>query len=223
MNLSGRDKIILTVIAALLAVICYVEIFLMPMTDKISQANSDIRDINVKLDKITVTDEKYNSNKKIKTDLDAKVLTASDSLPGIAKEPEITHDLTNEASKAGVSITAVSFSTAADFDSVTITKPGETVKSVKFKIPKGKLMSLPASIAVNGTYNAILNFINNIEKDKRIAEAQDVNIAISQNSSNLDATISVNYYYLDSTINHNFNYDFVGDASQYGKSDMFGK
>ena len=136
MNLSGRDKIIVIVLAVILVIVCYVELFLLPMTDKISQVSQDTKDINSKLNSMSVTTSKYEANKKIKVDLDKQVADASDALPSIAKEPEITYDLKGQSDKAGTSITSVSFSPASDFDPATITQPGEKVKMAKIKIPQ---------------------------------------------------------------------------------------
>lgn len=222
MNLSGRDKIIVIVLAVILVIVCYVELFLLPMTDKISQVSQDTKDINSKLNSMSVTTSKYEANKKIKVDLDKQVADASDALPSIAKEPEITYDLKGQSDKAGTSITSVSFSPASDFDPATITQPGEKVKMAKIKIPQGKLMNMPATIICAGTYSQVLNFINNIETDKRIAEVQTLNVS-SSGQGNLQIAIGVNYYYLNKNDQPKVNYPFLQSSSAYGKSDIFSK
>lgn len=222
MSLSKRDKTILIALAVILIIVCYVELFLIPMTDKISQISQDTKDINMKLGKMSVTAEKYNENKKIKEDLDSKVEDASDELPGIAKEPEITYDLKKQADKAGVTIASVSFSPASDFDPLTLTKPGEKVTMTKFKIPQGKLMNMPANVVYSGTYSAVLNFINNVESDKRIAEVQNLNIS-SSGQSKLQISMGINYYYLNKNDKSTVKYDFLQNSSAYGKSDIFSK
>lgn len=222
MSLSKRDKTILIALAVVLIIVCYAELFLIPMTDKISQISQDTKDINLKLGNMSVTAEKYNENKKIKEDLDSKVEDASDELPGIAKEPEITYDLKKQADKAGVTIASVSFSPASDFDPLTLTKPGEKVTMTKFKIPQGKLMNMPANVVYSGTYSAVLNFINNVESDKRIAEVQNLNIS-SSGQNKLQISMGINYYYLNKNDKSTVKYDFLQNSSAYGKSDIFSK
>lgn len=222
MSLSKRDKTILIALVVVLIIVCYVELFLIPMTDKISQISQDTKDVNLKLGKMSVTAEKYNQNKKIKEDLDSKVEDASDELPGIAKEPEITYDLKKLADKAGVTIASVSFSPASDFDPLTLTKPGEKVTMTKFKIPQGKLMNMPANVVYSGTYSAVLNFINNVESDKRIAEVQNLNIS-SSGQDKLQISMGINYYYLNKSDKSTVKYDFLQNSSAYGKSDIFSK
>lgn len=222
MNLSERDKTILIALAVILVIVCYVEIFLLPMIGKISDTNQDIRDTNSKLQSMNVTTEKYKSNQQLKTDFDSKVAEASESLPSIPKEPEISYDLKTQADNAKVNISSISFGASSDFDPITITRPGETVNVKKLNIPDGKLSTMPADIICSGQYDAVLNFINNIETDKRIAEVQTVSIS-NINANSLQVSLNINYYYLNAKDNSNVGYKFVKDSSAYGKSNMFSK
>lgn len=222
LNLSERDKTILIALGVILVIICYVEIFLMPMVDKISQVRQETEEVSTKLNKFTVTTAQYNSNKSKKDDLDKQVEEASKALPSIPKEPEITYDVKSQADNAKVQISAITFSGSSDFDPLTITMPGENSKIKNLKAPDGKLMNLSANIVCSGNYNALLNFINNIETDKRIAEVQNINVA-SAGDDKLQISLSINYYYLEKQGNSNEAYDFLKSSSSYGKSDMFTK
>lgn len=108
-------------------------------------------------------------------------------------------------------------------DPLSITKPGEKLKTANIKTPSGKLMNMTASVVCSGGYNAVLGFINNIETDKRIAEVQTVSIS-SQGDDKLQVSLNINYYYLDKGDKPEIKgYDFLQNSSKYGKSNMFNK
>lgn len=225
MNLEKRDKFILLFILLLVFGYFYAQFFLLSIIDKTKVDAQGIIDNQNKLNKINnmVTDNKHKSDTLdlLKSEYDLKL----SSLPKNARAPEITYDLKKQADKCGVTLISISFGEAADASTVKELNDYITAKITK-NDKKGKLMTLPSSIVVSGGYANIMNFVDIIEKDNRIAKVLSVGLSAQDNSPVVQTSLSVDYFYNNDASNSSDSsekpvYDFNKNTGNYGNNDPF--
>lgn len=222
MNLEKRDKFILLFIFILVFGYFYIQFFLLNIIDQTKVDAQSIIDSQIKLNKINsmVTD---NKQKKDKLDiLKSEYNTKLNSLPKNARAPEITYDLKKQADKCGVTLTSVSF--GQDVDAGTVKELNEYITAkIAGSSGNSKLMAIPASIVVNGDYINIINFVDTIEKDNRIAKVLSLGLSAQENSSTVQGSLGVDYFYNNDAANNSEKpaYDFNSNKGNYGNSNPF--
>lgn len=166
------------------------------------------------------------SNKKLNDNLaklQEKYETAAKALPKSARNPEVTYDIKALADSNTVTINSLTIGSGTEYKHQTNNAQNENNSSTNTKANSpgnavnGKLMNLPVTVNISGDYVNMMKFIGDIEKDKRIAEVNNINFVVA-NTGALQGTISVNYYYADYSNTEN-KYEF--NNGSYGKDNLF--
>lgn len=223
MNLSKKDKILLFCVLGLVLGYFYIQFFLMGIIDKISNTGSDILSNQSKLNKI----EKLQVDNKIKqvklNDIQMQYNNKINSLPISARVPDIMNELKSLADSNQVSINNVTFQDGQEAAKVSEISNFFGKDDSKNKAYLDNLMVVPSNVSLSGDYGKIINFINQIESNARIAKVSNINLSLNREAQKVQANINVIYLYnnIKSGDNKKPLYDFNNDPSSYGKDDIF--
>ena len=218
-SLEKREKFLLIILAVLLIGYVYTSFFLSPIMKKISEKNASINAKSIALldiDKLK-TENKINKAKLEKIKL--KYNESLKELPNGERNPEIPYELKKAADSNNTSIISIEFGKEMQYSKADSKTAGENTAASKKNNNEDLLMVLPVKLQVNGDYKALINFINAVEKGKRIAEIQDIKLSKSTDKSNsITGDISLKYYYINSE-NSKQIYEFKDPSA--GKDNLF--
>jgi type IV pilus assembly protein PilO len=215
-NLSQREKFVVALLLILGVCYIYATFFLLPIFKNISTSRSIIDRYKSNLSQMGSIEASNMKAKEVLVDLTKKYSAYIKKIPLMERDPEIIYNFKLLADKASTHINNIVINDPL------IGKPGIVLSQ--------KLFVLPVTLSINANnYISIMNFLNSLEHDKRVAEVQGISIQNTIGSGNqgigtavtsvTNANLSVNYYYLESTSPQAINYEF--NKGVYGKPDMF--
>lgn len=218
MALNKREKVLLIILGGLILFYVYFTYFLSPVLQKVSSAKDNIASYELSLNSLNLTKLNNEKSKKQLEDIKSNIEDSQKALPKSERNPEINYNLKVMGDKSKITINSIDFGQVVSYTSQQENNK-ETDASQKSSF--GDLNVVPVTANIQGDYKSILNFINAVEKDTRIAEVSSVNISNQDNSkaSSLSATISISYYYLAEKSENSDDYDF--NKGSYGKEDLF--
>ncbi|MCM8711513.1 type 4a pilus biogenesis protein PilO [Clostridium sp. SYSU_GA19001] len=205
-NLSKREKIMLITASVLLVLYGYFRLLLLPVITEIQVTTKNINKYTEELNSQNSIKLISQNNKNQLEELKSKIQETLKALPESERNPEIAYKVKVLGDKSGVDIDFLSF------ESAQIAKQDE-----KNSLNELGIIQVPLTVQVIGEYKNILNFINSIENDNRIAEVDRVEI--SGEDSKLKASISFSYLYMEAENKKDVQYDF--NKGNYGKEDLF--
>ncbi len=200
-NLSKRELILLSAVLVIGVMYGYINYFLSPVLSNISSTKANIAADESKLATVKTAGI---INKKLKEDLadyNSKLEEAVKALPPSERQPEISYNLKVLADNNKVSLNSVSYGQpAAD--------------------GKDKIITSPVGVTVSGSYNNVIGFITSIEKHKRLAAVESVNLSKKEgNEDNVQSIIDINFFNAGTAEANDFKYDF--NNGSYGKDSLF--
>jgi len=177
--MSNRIKIIIIIII-LLAIVLVVVTILLPNLFGVINKNTSIeqekinnQSLNEQLNSLLVVKDEYNM-------LNAEYQKFSLQLPSDSDISVFTNEIDDIAEYSNVDIYSIDYSE----------------KAVSEEEKKMGLVLIEVELAINGSYNDILNFINTVEKIPRIVKIQSFIIQSTEdNYENLNSYIRANLYY----------------------------
>lgn len=218
-SLEKREKLLLIILALLITGYVYTSFFLNPIMKKISEKNVSINEKSsamLDIEKLKI-ENKINKAKleKIKLQYDESLK----ELPNGERNPEISYELKKTADANNISISTIAFGKEVQYLQAGLKTAGENKAVSKKNNSDNLLMVLPVTLQVNGDYKALINFISDVEKGKRIAEIQDIKLTKNTDKSNsVTGDISLKYYYVNSE-NSKQIYEFKDSSA--GKNNLF--
>lgn len=231
-NISKTEKILLIVLCAAFILFIYVRFLFTPAINSLSNEKRIINDCKKQVEHINDIKVK---NKELNTKLDglqSKMNESINSLPFNERTPEIERITKTMEDNAQLNFSQMTFgqpatpqitsnvqtntsgsqtSSTGNQQSSTQQAKGGTNKSTV------TLMEQPMGLNCTGEFNNIIKLLDDIEKDKRFAQVDSVNLA--QEGNSVRAIISVQYYFVNSTKQQDIQYDF--NTGKYGKDDWF--
>lgn len=220
-NLSGKDKLILACLAVIGIFFVYYELFINPMTKKISETKISIVDKEIKAEELKTMD---NENKKLQREvakLSEQYETDKRKLPIDIRDPEIQKDLHTLAQKNEAKVNSMTFDDMVPFED-TKNKVTNVKKQNVQAIQKGQLMMIPVNLTFNGNYTKIINLIKNIEEADRISELQSINVTKAREGG-VDANVIVNYYFISGDEEDKKGLKYAFTQLFKGRLDLFNK
>ena len=223
-NISKRDRLLLVVIIVLGVFYLYYTFFFTPIMENINTNKQSIeknRGLVNNIDIVKTSNKKQEATIK---ELGTKYEAATKSLPGSEKNPEVYYEVKKIADGSKIIINNIAVGKGAEYKeptpevsnsttaNKTTTKQGADNKNQG----GGKLMVIPVSLNITGSYTSVMDFIVAIENDKRIAETSTLNITQGKNNS-FQGSVTLNYYYIE--LNQEEKYDF--NTGTYGKENLF--
>ncbi len=160
---SNRDKILLCILLFFVPLFVYFKLFLSPELEKLDKINKKKQNLEKKLNDIQT---KKIFIAKVRKELDRKtkiLLKAQSILPTTNEIPELLTAISTEATKAGLKIL--------------LFKPGDEIKKDYYSI-------IPIEINVEGPFQQIVIFLDNIRRLERIVNAKDVNFVRAKREDN---------------------------------------
>lgn len=192
--------------SVLLVLYGYFRLLLLPVITEIQVTTKNINKYTEELNSQNSIKLISQNNKNQLEELKSKIQETLKALPESERNPEIAYKVKVLGDKSGVDIDFLSF------ESAQIAKQDE-----KNSLNELGIIQVPLTVQVIGEYKNILNFINSIENDNRIAEVDRVEI--SGEDSKLKASISFSYLYMEAENKKDVQYDF--NKGNYGKEDLF--
>lgn len=181
LKLKPREKAILSV--AIFALLAYGFYFyqLMPYNNKISQANNKITALQAKIDqneRLIAQLPKYTARK---VEIQSIAESVEQALPPTQEVPAVLNDLQQVFAHNGVQMTTIGINLDAKSDAKTTAQdPSLDVKTV--------------DISFSGTYPAIVNLINSLEKNiQRTYAISD--LTLTSNKGAVSGTMTVQVYF----------------------------
>ena len=226
-SITKREKYLIIILGLALVVFGYSRFFLMPVLDNIKTSQQNVDNYKIQVNELK---NMAISNIRLRKNLEAvevKYTEALKHLPAFEKDPEIAYNVKSMADQSQVKINSIVLSDsilylegAANQTVVNNTNPPEnnSTEASNTMAPGGeKIYSVPVSINASGSsYTNVMDFVNLIETDPRIAVVNTLNIVKQQNIS-----LTMNFVYLftlDNT-NEKLTYDFNNGI--YGKPNPF--
>ncbi|MDP4143040.1 MAG: hypothetical protein Q8936_00965 [Bacillota bacterium] len=222
-ELENSEKIligILTIIA--LGAIIY--FLVAPSIRDINNYKEQISQEQQKLDEFKDT-EKKNASKRVKLAKLKKDYSDSEKIiPRDERNPEITINVNEICSSKKVELQGLNFGPPAKFSAAQAKEKNNSTKDVL----KDSLVSVPVNMTVKGEFLDIVNYINALETDKRMALVQTVNLT-KDDKGVITGNLQANYYYVDTSKTSNdknglgkedLQYDF-DNGTATGKDDLF--
>lgn len=204
-NLSKREKYLLIVLAVMIVFYVYYRLLLLPILNDIYTSKANINKYNEEIN-LQITNNVSAKNDKLKLEeLKTKIDKALVVFPAEEREPEIAYDVKAISNSCNVTLTAVSFGEAAEYQ----VKQGPKLSD--------KVMSVPVTLQFTGEYKNITNFIAKLENDTRMAVAE--NVILTGGNNSIHGSISLKYLYLTGQNSKDTKYDFNNGA--YGKDNLF--
>lgn len=231
-SLSKRDKILLGILGVAVFVCLYYILFLSPFINKIDAANGRVEQCKVEVQKIK---DARNNIDKLKEEFEQLKITLEkylEAVPEMEKNPEIAYNLKKLGDTNKVNISTLSIGEPSEVKSDSKDTKTETKTDAKANAKTNtaansstdvktmkKLYIIPVSINAKGDYDPIMNYINSIEHDKRIAAINGAAITSNSQNGDLMLSLTMNYYYTgritDKVIDYGFN------TGIYGKNNLF--
>jgi Tfp pilus assembly protein PilO len=192
-ELTKRDKILLGLLIAILVAFLYYRFLLSPSLEGVSNIKAQVESNQQKEADL---ENKKILNVQLKKSI-AKLETKKDkaeiAITVGSKDGEIVKSLNSLSTKNNVSLSGVTFSTATKFTNLSSAKAQIQTEAQTATVPEDTFMSLGATIEVNGTLSSIINYIDDLEHEERIANVS--NVSISQNDSAYKVVIAAQFFY----------------------------
>lgn len=210
-ELTKKEKIMVGLAGGCLIMYLYLSFVINPIMKSIDPLKKEVTDLKHKvsdLDNINIKIEELKEsykNKKKNYEKASSVLPKSDRYPQLIKE--INENITKS------SLQLVSITNTEGVSSTNEKQKGESQNETS-SLADG-LRSNGVSINVEGDYNGILNFIDNIERGSRIAVVSS--IAISSESGKTVGNIIVSYIYGMGGEEESYNFN----NGNYGSTSVF--
>ena len=110
-----------------------------------------------------------------------------------SKDGEIVKSLNSLSTKNNVNLSGVTFSQATKFTDLSNSKVQTQTTTQVNSVPKDTIMSLGATINIEGNLNQIINYIDDLEHEERIANVS--NVSISKNDNAYKLVIAAQFFY----------------------------
>ena len=204
-NLSKREKYLLIALATVLVFYCYYRFLMLPILNNIGVSKSNIDKYSNEINSQVLNNLVIQKDKKQLEELKTNIEKSLFAFPQDERNPEIAYNIKAISNNCNVSLGAINFGQAAEYN----LQQGPKVSN--------KVMSVPVTIQVSGDYKNITNFISKVENDSRMAVVGTV--GLSGMGGFLQGGISVNYLYMPSQNMIDSKYDF--NNGTYGKENLF--
>lgn len=222
-KLEKREKALLAFLAAILVFYLFESVILAPVMKQVSDERKINADYKGKLQDIDRMKSENKVNSKKSAELKGTFDKNVKALPESERNPEITYNLKTLTDKSGVVINSVSFGTPKEYapKAKDNAQKKQQESAGDSKNNKEKLVMVPVTAVVQGDYGKIVDFVESLEKDARLAEVESVNISAKDKNqiSVLQATVNMNYYYSYTGDKIEVKYDITDEKS--GKDNLF--
>ena len=226
-KLSSNEKILIIVLSVFLLGFIYQKYFLAPIVSEIQSVNQEIILSKDKVNNIKIAEVENKKQATQLKDISLKFQEAIISLPQNERNPEIPYSIKAISDLNKVSINSITLGKGMEFivqANIAETKQpvvdNKNNSAINNTALNSKLMACPVTLTVSSDYTDLIKFMAALEKDKRIAEIDSVNISGKDKlSTMLTCSITLKYYYIGGAKEDPVKYEF--NAKTYGKADLF--
>lgn len=214
-GLSNREKVLIAILLVVALFYGYYKFFLSNMLDVMSEKKSSIQTLQVQEQRIK---EAPAIKEKLNSELNEVTVLYNASLLEIPKQyrnSEIAYQLKALCDANSTVLSSVSFGTG----SIVSGNAGGDSGTEGVNTVASNLYSVPVTLNVTGSYNAIMNLVDAIEKNTRTSQVESIGITSSSSEEGLSANISLTFYYINNGEDTEETYNF--NTGYNKKQDLF--
>lgn len=156
---------------------------IMPATQKVSAANVETAQIQKQNDKLQKDIDLLNTASANTTLYKNRLAELQRGIPTSYDQSAFIASLDGAATSSGTTIQSVSFGTAA-----AATLPSDASAQISAK----KVVAVPVTISAQGGYDALRNFVDQVQRIDRIAVPTSVSYSVADDDSQSTVTINSN-------------------------------
>jgi type IV pilus assembly protein PilO len=198
MKLSERDKLLITILAVVLIVVCYFMFLMPPALDKVKALRNQGED----LEKQIVEAQNVIGQSDVISDqykfLNAKILAFSENFFQKLEQERIILILDQLLAESGLQAKSISFKDPTNLSLMDFSPDKISVMQSRDDLP-----CLEVSLAYSGSFNELLNFLGKINEHNKKILVKDVNLVNASrhsNTSSLAGNIALEFYAVPSLI-----------------------
>lgn len=154
---------------------------IMPATDKVHQAQAETAQIDKQNDALQKDIDLLNTASATPQIYKNRLTQLQREIPTSYNQSEFIASLDGAASASATTIQSVSFGTPAS-----VTLPGDTASQISAKTVVG----VPVTITAQGGYDALRNFVDQVQRISRIAVPTSVSYSVADDDAQSTVTIN---------------------------------
>ncbi|MDD2433358.1 MAG: hypothetical protein PHX01_06675 [Clostridia bacterium] len=219
MKFSERDKLLITIVAVVLIVVCYFMFLMPPVLDKVKVLRNQGEDLEkqiVEAQNVIGQSDAISEQYKF---LNAKILAFSENFFQKIEQERIILILDQLLAESGLQAKSISFKEPQNLSLVDFSPDKIAVLQSRKDLP-----CLEVSLAYNGSFNQLLSFLGKINEHNKKILVKDVNLvnASKQNNiSSLTGNIALEFYAVPSLLNGTNGALVWSEEEMIGLSDPF--
>ena len=178
---------------------------IMPATEKVHQAQAETAQIDKQNDALQKDIDLLNTASATPQIYKSRLAQLQREIPTSYNQSEFIASLDGAAATSATTIQSVSFGTAAS-----VTLPGDTASQISAKT----IVGVPVTITAQGGYDALRNFVDQVQRISRIAVPTSVSYSVADDDAQSTVTINSSVLaILDSGSNSSASSDAIQNAA----------